>query len=498
MDPASSNSLSSNFVVSLFEDSWNKIWIGTYRGGLTCFDPATKKFKIYRFSETDSTTISDNSVWSICEDSRKNLWLATLTNGLNLFDRQTGKFRRYQSGNSSLCFNYLNYITTDENDNLWICSSNGLIFFNPAQNMSVCYTNNPANANSISDNHISSVFQDSRGLFWVCTGNGLNLMDRKKNTFRSFHESDGLPSNWILRMLEDRNHDLWISTKNGISKIKVNWLRGGDSLAFSFTNYQISDGLQGKEFNENAAVATSKGELMFGGPDGLNSFYPLEIREDAAISNLVFTNLRIFNNIIRPGEKFNNRVLLEKPIFNTEAITLRYRENSFTLDFAALNYFFPERTLYSYKLDGFNNRWIETEGRKNFATYSNLKNGNYTFRLTGTNSDGIWNENEISLKIKILPPVWKSWYAYIFYALLISGFLVFIRFYILYRERMKMKIEQAKIDAEHIHEIDSLKIKFFTNISHELRTPLTLILSPTEHLLSKMKGKPEEKHLKTG
>jgi signal transduction histidine kinase/DNA-binding response OmpR family regulator len=362
--------------------------------------------------------------------------------------------------------------------------------------MSVCYTNNPANTSSISDNHISSVFQDSRGLFWVCTGNGLNLMDRKKNTFRSFHESDGLPSNWVLRMLEDRNHDLWISTMNGISKIKVNWLRGGDSLVFSFISYQISDGLQGKEFNETAAVSTSKGELLFGGPDGLNSFYPLEIKEDAAISNLVFTNLRIFNNIIRPGEKFNNRVLLEKPIFNTETITLRYRENSFTLDFAALNYFFPERTLYSYKLDGFNSRWIETEGRKNFATYSNLKNGNYTFRLTGTNSDGIWNENEISLKIKILPPVWKSWYAYIFYTILISGFLVFIRFYTLYRERMKMKIEQAKIDAEHIHEIDSLKIKFFTNISHELRTPLTLILSPTEQLLLKMKGKPEEKHLK--
>ncbi len=181
-------------------------------------------------------------------------------------------------------------------------------------------------------------------------------------------------------MLEDKNHDLWISTKNGISKMKVSWLRGGDSLVFSFVNYQISDGLQGKEFNETAAASTSKGELLFGGPDGLNSFYPLDIKEDAAESSLVFTNLKIFNTIIRPGEKFNNRVLLENPIFNTEAITLRHSENSFTLDFAALNYFFPERTLYSYMLEGFNKKWIETEGRKNFATYSNLDYGNYTLQ----------------------------------------------------------------------------------------------------------------------
>jgi ligand-binding sensor domain-containing protein/signal transduction histidine kinase/DNA-binding response OmpR family regulator len=495
-DPAKGNSLSSNLVVTVFEDSWKKIWVGTYRGGLSYFDPETKKFTVYRYNGTDSTSVSDNSIWGICEDSRRNLWVATLTNGLNLFDRETGKFKRYVSENSALCFNYLNYLTADKDDNLWLCSSNGLIFFNPLQNISICYTNNPANNSSISDNHISSVFEDSRGLFWVCTGNGLNLMNRYNNTFRSFFETDGLPSNWVLRILEDRNHDLWISTKNGISKLTVSRPERSDSLIFSFKNYRISDGLQGKEFNETAAESTAGGELMFGGPDGLNSFNPLEIKEDTIASDLVFTNLQIFNNIIKAGTKFNNRVLLEKPVFNTKEIKLRYRENSLTIDFAALNYFFPERTLYSYRLEGFNQSWISTEGRKNFATYSNLRNGNYTFRLKGTNSDGIWNKEEISLKIKILPPFWRSWFAYAVYTILGIGILVFIRFFTLYRERMKMRIEQERIEAEHIHEIDSLKIKFFTNISHEFRTPLTLILSPVDQLLSKWKGKPEEKHLR--
>jgi ligand-binding sensor domain-containing protein/signal transduction histidine kinase/DNA-binding response OmpR family regulator len=495
-DPANSNSLCCNNVVSVFEDSQKKVWIGTYRGGLSCFDPANGLFKTYRFSEEDSTTISDNSIWSICEDSRQNLWVATLTNGLNLFERSTGRFRRFQSQNSSLCFNYLNFITTDGSDNLWICSSNGLIFFNPSQNMSVCYTNNPEDKSSISDNHISSVFEDSRGLFWVCTGNGLNLMDRKRNTFRSFYESDGLPSNCVLRMLEDKNHDLWVSTKNGLSRIKVTWLRGGDSLTFSFTNFRMSDGLQGREFNETAAASTSGGELLFGGPEGLNSFYPLEIRQDASSPVIVFTNFRVFNDIIKPGEKFNNRVLLEKPVFNTSEIILRHRENSFTIDFAALNFFFPERTQYLYILEGFNRGWIRTEGRKNFATYSNLDQGTYVFRLRGTNSDGIWSENEISLKIRVLPPLWKTWYAYVFYGLLITGSLGMIRYYTLKSERFRTRMEQERIAAEHVHEIDSLKLKFFTNISHEFRTPLTLIISPVEQMLIKLKGKPEEKHLK--
>jgi len=494
--PGYPGGLSSNFIVSVFEDSEHKIWAGTYLGGLNRLDPETGRFTVYRYNGSDSTSISDNSVWGICEDSKHNLWFATLTNGLNLFDRGTGKFRRYLSENSSLCFNYLNSITADKNDNLWISSSNGLIFFNPRQNISVCYTSAPNNNSSVSDNHISSVFEDSRGFFWVCTGHGLDLMDRKNNSFRAFYESDGLPSACVLRILEDKNHDLWVSTKNGISKLTVSQTERDNSLSFYFKNYTISDGLQGKEYNETAAAVSEKGILYFGGPDGLNRFDPAEIAEDTIPTKLAFTRLRIFNNIISEGEKFNNRIILEKPLFNTTGIKLRHRENSFTIDFAALNYFFPERTEYSYKLEGFNNSWIKTEGRKNFATYSNLNQGNYRFRLRGTNSNGIWNSGEIVLKIRVMPPLWKSWFAYLFYILLGTTILVLLRVFTLKRERTRMRIEQERIEAQHIHEIDSLKLKFFTNISHEFRTPLTLILSPVENLIHVWKGKPEEKNLR--
>jgi ligand-binding sensor domain-containing protein/signal transduction histidine kinase/DNA-binding response OmpR family regulator len=493
--PGVTGSLSSNFIVSVFEDSEHKIWAGTYLGGLNRLDPETGKITVYKYNGSDSTSISDNNIWGICEDSRHNLWFASLTNGLNLFDRKTGKFRRYLSENSSLCFNYLNSVTADKNDNLWISSSNGLIFFNPRQNISVCYTNNPNNNSSVSDNHISSVFEDSRGFFWVCTGNGLDLMDTKNNTFRAFYESDGLPSDCVLRILEDGNHDLWISTKNGISKLTVSQTEKYDTLSFYFKNYIISDGLQGKEYNETAAASTARGILYFGGPDGLNSFNPAEITEDTIETKLVFTRLRIFNNIITAGEKYDKRVLLQKPLFNTNEIKLHHRENSFTIDFAALNYFFPERTEYAFRLEGFNNSWIKTEGRKNFANYSNLNQGNYKFRLRGTNSSGKWNNEEIVLKIRIMPPIWKSWYAYLLYILFGAATLILLRVYTLNRERTRMRIEQERIEAQHTHEIDSLKLKFFTNISHEFRTPLTLILSPIEDLINKWKGKPEEKNL---
>ena len=404
--PGKSNSLSSNIIVSVFVDSDRKIWIGTYLGGLNCLDPITGKITVFRHNDSDSTSLSDDRVWSICEDSRKNIWIATLTNGLNLFDRKTGGFKRFNTQNSSICFNFINSIAIDENNNLWISSAHGLIYFDPIQNISKCYNNNPETTTSISDDHVISTFKDSRGLFWVCTNNGLNLMNRETGDFRVFKEADGLPSDHVFRVEEDNSSNLWISTKNGISKLIVRKTNKEDVLSYQFKNYGISDGLQGKEFTETASLETRDGELWFGGPDGLNAFYPLEIKEDSSLSKIVISDIRIDNEIIKSGEAINGRILFKKPVFNTDKIVLKYKENSFTIDFVALNYFFPAKNKYAYTLEGFSDKWIVTEGRENFATFSNIQNGNYTFKVKGTNSDGIWNETPKTLVIRVLPPFW--------------------------------------------------------------------------------------------
>jgi len=488
--------LSSNIIVSVFEDSENQIWIGTYFGGLNCLDPVTGKIKVYHHNDSDSSTLSDDRIWSICEDSKKNIWVATLTSGLNMFDRKTGKFKRINTQNSPICFNYINSVTTDKYDNLWISSAHGLIYYNPVLNTSKCYYNNPQDPASISDNHVISTFKDSRGFFWICTNNGLDLMNLKNDSFRVLREADGLPSKRVFRIEEDKDSNLWISTKNGLSKLKIKRTVGPDSLSFDFVNYGMSDGLQGKEFNETAACETHDGELWFGGPDGLNAFYPLEIMEDSSSSKVVISDIRIDNKVVKYGEFINGRVLFEKPIFNTDKIVLKFPENSFTIDFVALNYFFPGKNRYTYTLEGSNDKWITTDGKENFATFTNIRSGTYTFKVKGTNSDGIWNNTPVILKIRVLPPFWASWYAYVLYFIIISSLLLFLRFLILTRERMKTELEQEYIESQHIHEIDSMKIKFFTNISHEFRTPLSLIFSPAEKLMDQLKNKPEEKYLR--
>jgi len=494
LNNSSKNSLSSNIIVSLFFDHDNKLWIGTYFGGLDKYDPKTGRFTVYKHKPEDSTSISDDRIYGICEDGRNNLWSGTLGSGLNLFEPQTGKFNCLNMSNSAICFDIITSIYCDKNKNMWISTDNGLSFYDKTAKTFKTFQSQRDNRNSISDNNVVNCFEDSRSFFWICTKNGLNLYDRGNNLFRHFTTEDGLPSNSLHGIAEDKNQNLWISSKNGLSKLEINNVQDINGFDFKFTNYGVTDGLQGKEFNRSSALCTTDGELFFGGPDGLNAFYPEEIKNDTAMAKMIFRDFRIFNKSIQYGQKYNDRVLLEKPIFNTDKIELKYKENSFTIEFIALNYFFPDKNIYSYKLDGFNQQWIITEGKKNSATYTNLNNGTYTFRAKELK--GNLSGKEISLIIVVLPPFWKSWIAYMIYAILISLVFLLLRHLILVREGINMHIEQERVEAQHIHEIDSLKIKFFTNISHEFRTPLTLIMAPLEKLLFALKEKPEEKYLR--
>ena len=492
-NPLSFNTLSSNIIVSLFRDHENKVWIGTYFGGLNMLDPITGKFIVYKNKTGDSTSISDDRIYGICEDAQDYLWAGTLGSGLNRLNRETGKFVRINSRNSPICNDYIASLYRDKEKKLWISTTSGLSGYDKHLKSFSCMQNQPSDFKSIINNDVTTCLEDSRGFFWVGTNNGLNILNRSDNSFRHFTIANGLPSNSIHGIVEDKNNNIWISTKNGISKIELKNIQNINHFDATFTNYNISDGLQGKEFNPSSAICTSDGEIFFGGPDGLNAFYPNEIKEDDKSAKMIFRDFRIFNKSIPHGLIYNDRVLLEKPIFNTKEIELKYSENSFTIEFIALNYFFPAKNNYAYKLDGFNNQWITTDGKTNSATYTNLNNGTYTFRVREVKGKSIGDE--ISMKIVVLPPFWKSWMAYLIYAILIFLILILLRQLILVRERINMRIEHERLENQHLHEIDSLKIKFFTNISHEFRTPLTLIMAPVEKLLAELSDKPQAKYL---
>ena len=478
------NSIGNDVIVSLWIDHQQKLWIGSYFGGLDCFDGKT--FTHYRHNPDDNASLSDDRVWEIFEDSHNTLWVGTLAGGLNKMDRDKKIFYHYKNipgDNNSIHGNYIAALLEDRGRNIWIGTSNGIEVLEKQTGRFRYYGAVPGDTSSLSNNNTISLLEDSRGLIWVGTRDGLNVFNKDRKNFNAFHTGQGLPSNTIENILEDGQHRLWVSTPNGISCIQVTENGGKGPVDIRCRNYDALDGLQGTEFNENAALKTRKGELIFGGANGFNIFHPENIMPDKAIPALVFTDFQVFNHSVGIGEKVNGRVVLTRAISRTDSIELRYDDNVLAIEFAALNYSHTEKNQYAYMLENFNKKWLLTDGNTRKATYTNLDPGDYVFRVKAASDGGEWNENGIALHIRILPPFWRTPLAYVLYVLLLVGILWFARQLVLQRAHMRFEIEQQRQEAMRMHELDMMKIKFFTNVSHEFRTPLSLILAPLDKML---------------
>jgi len=325
--------------------------------------------------------------------------------------------------------------------------------------------------------------QDSRGLIWVSTHEGISIYDYKTGHFTSISKQDGLPDNTVIDMQEYDANNVWVSTPNGLSNIIVD--RSGPKLKFRFVNYSETEGLQGLEFTENSSLKTREGELLFGGGNGFNMFKPADIYQNKNQPDLIFTDFQVFNQGVGVGEKINGRVLLPQSITRTKDITLNYDDNVFSIEFAALNYFNPGKVKYQYMMEGFDHNWINVDNKIRTAPYTNLDAGGYTFRVRATDNDN-WNDKELTLRITILPPFWKTTWAYILYAAVIIGLLLYLRKRGIDKIRQQFSIEKEREEAQRMHELDLMKIKFFTNVSHEFRTPLSLIMAPVDKILKQI------------
>ncbi len=486
--PANTNSLSSNVIVSLFIDHEKKLWIGTFLGGLDSFDG--KSFTHYKHNPADGGSLSNDNVWEILEDSQHNLWIGTLNGGLDLFDSKRKIFLHYKSGEgNALKSNAIFALLEDRNKNLWIGTTNGIDLLEKKTGRFVHYAQDNNKKGSLSNNNVLSLLEDHDGLIWIGTQEGLNFFDPQKNEFKTFRREDGLPHNTILTLLEDEEGHLWIGTPSGLSNLVI----GKMPNEFTFRNYDELDGLQGREFNDNAALKLRSKELVFGGANGFNVFDPQKIRFNKTIPKVVLTDFDVFNKEVTIGQEVEGDVLLNKSISETAKIKLKHRDNVFSIEFAALNFLHPQKNKYKYKLEGFDKDWVAADGSSRRVTYTNLNPGDYTFRVIASNNDGYWNEEGATLAITILPPFWKSSTAMFIYVMLIIGGLVLSQQIILQRERMKVRLEQEHQEAQRMKELDMMKTKFFTNVSHEFRTPLSLILTPIEKIL-KNAGDEEQKN----
>jgi ligand-binding sensor domain-containing protein/signal transduction histidine kinase/CheY-like chemotaxis protein/AraC-like DNA-binding protein len=469
-DPRDPGSLNSNTIKVIFKDSKGQIWVGVYEGGLELFNPATGKFRHYTNDPTNPRTISYGYVTCITEDKKGRLWVGTSSMGLNLFDPDTQTFTRYTDEPSSalrLTNNYVQVVYVDSKNNLWIGTADGLNLLADGSNKFKYFKKDtPGNRCSI-----NCIREDRLGNIWIGTyRDGLSLFNAKRGSFTNYTKANGLTSNNVIDILEDNEGYLWLSTDQGLSKF--------DIRKKSFKTYNIIDGLAANQFNYNSAYKDNNGKLYFGSYSGLVTFTPKDIRENTHVPPVVFSGLKLFNQMVSVGGKDG---LLEQDINFTKEITFSASQNIFSIEFAALNYIKPERNRYAYKLQGFEKNWNYVNNP--IATYTNLPSGHYTLLIKGSNNDGYWNNTPSKLAIRVLPPLWFTWWAYLFYTVVSVGILYFINRFFHRQERLKTDLYYEQLNNERQQELYQMKLDFFTRISHELRTPLTLIYGPLGKLI---------------
>ncbi len=480
-NPLDPNSLSNNVIVDIFLDHKDDLWIGTYMGGLNRFDG--NRFIHYFNDPQNPSSVSNNQIWSIFEDSDRNLFIGTLGSGLDIYDSRNDAFVHNSAGSSvnSVHSNFVMAISENIDKNIWLATSNGVDFLEKSSGKFI-QLYSKTDSSGLSSNTALDVFCDSRGWVWIATREGLNIYNPKTDKIRVLNEKHGLPDNNILTVLEDNSGNIWLGTPQGLCNLIINE-EGGSDFSYIIKIYDEKDGLHGKEFNEHAALKTRKGELVFGGVDGFSIIKPENLSPVVDFPKIVFTGFEVQNKSVETGQEINKRVLLQKSLNFIDGIKLKYFEKTFSVSFAALNYFKPEKTQYHYKLEGFDNDWISARSNSRKITYTNLHPGEYVFKVYASDIDNSLKSGEIHLNISVLPPFWKTKWALALY--LTVFFLAF--FYtlqsIIKRERNKFLIQQERMETAKIHEMDMLKLKFFTNVSHEFRTPLTLILSPLERII---------------
>jgi len=479
-DPNDPKSLVGDVIVDLIIDHDGVLWIGTYLNGLGSFDG--KEFSNYSFTSEGENGIPGPSIWKLFEDSQHNIWIGTLRSGVSVLDPSRENFQNHSAGSAPYYINnqYITGFTEDSAGNIWVAGGSGLNVLNPETGHYAFYSD--SQDIGLQDSKISEIFTDNQNVLWVATLSGLHYFNTKDSSFVHWGENDGLPTDYLVDMLEDDQGNLWISSQSGISYAEVD--RSANPFRITFQNFDQKDGLQASLFNKNAALKTSKSEFIFGGPNGYNIFKSENFAFERNNPPVLFTDFQLFNEEVKIGDNIGNRVLLPQSLENMEKLVLRHDENIFSIGFSALNYLYPEKNRYRYKLLGFNEDWIYLNDDLAKVTFTNLDPGYYTLVVQpGTVLDG-WSPNEYTLQIEILGPFWKTPIAYILYFLFCVAIVLYFRNQLLTRQREKFDLEEAEREAKRVQDLDRLKTKFFTNLSHEFRTPLSLILTPTDHLIS--------------
>jgi ligand-binding sensor domain-containing protein/signal transduction histidine kinase/DNA-binding response OmpR family regulator len=520
-------SISGNAIHEICKDHYGNLWVGTEDGGLNKMDLSLNTFVTYKPTGA-KTSIAYHNIHGLLADG-DSLWVGTFMHGLDIMNIKTGKVVRHFSAGPGIhdlkndfivtiyktrsgdiligtwkgLFRYnrqsdnfsplpffqgpIQSLWEDEQATLWVCTQGrGVLYYNPIKKTSGSLQYDANDSNSLCDNHVNGVMEDSKNNLWFATEGGLCKYEKNKKLFTRYTTKNGMPDNLIFRILEDDKNNLFVSTSRGL--VSLNPTNG------DIRTYTRSDGLLSDQFNYNSAYKDEDGRMFFGSVKGLISFKPDEFIKNARIPPVYITGFQVNNSELAVNSKGSP---LKESIIYTKHISLTYDQSTFSIDFAALSYTVPEMNEYSYKMESLDKDWTFLKNNRK-VYYTKLPPGDYKFKVKGSNSSGIWNNNEASLDITIYPPYWQSIWAYLLYTSIVLAISYAIIKGYLNRivEKNRRRFEMLEIEKER--EIYHSKIEFFTNIAHEIRTPLTLIKMPLDKLMKKLNNNSEIKYnLKT-
>lgn len=427
-DPTDPRSLPADDVQALYRDSKNRLWAGFRGGGLAQVERSAQGIRCTNHAKRDAPgALNANTVHTITESSDGLLWIGTAGGGLCSFDAETERFTCYPptSDDRGPSHPYVYCILEDADAHLWLGTpTGGLNFFDRKSGRFVVLKNDVRDNNSLSSDFVLCLHRDGNDL-WIGTISGLNHLridnDLAGNLlatgpaaarFTHYGRDHGLPNEVVYGILPSADGTLWLSTNRGLAEFDPKAGRVIRSLS-------QEDGLQHDEFNQNAFLRTAAGELFFGGVDGLNWFTPADLLPNAKIPPVHFTRF-LLNNEPVPlvSDSTGAAFTLQHAIHAIPSLDLSWRDKVIGFEFAVLNYIAPQKNNYRYKLEGFDADWVDA-GARNSITYTNLDPGEYVLRVQGSNNDGLWNEQGASLTLRISTPPWRTWYAYLFYALVL-------------------------------------------------------------------------------
>ena len=414
-DPADAQSLSPGAVLALYGDWAGRIWAGTDESGLDCYDPKAGRFDHYVSDPANPATLSNNRIYTIHPDRDEPsiLWIGT-HRGLNRLDTRTRRFIRYlhdATDGASLSGNIVTALFDGGSGSLWVGTRSGLNRLDKSTGKFERHLGdiNAEMGTGPNDNFVNCLYEDGSGTLWAGTNSGLNRFDPARNKWTYILTQHGLPGAMVCGILEDASGRLWLSTNRGLARYSAG--------TGQFTTFGPHDGLQGDQFHPGVYLKSADGRMHFGGVNGFNSFRPEEVKENPYIPPLAWMAFT------RNGQD----VKLKTPLSQTRSLKLSSRFDSYAFEFAALCYSTPELNRFAYALEPRDKEWISL-GTTHTISLFRLEPGEYKLRVKGSNPDGVWNEKEIVIAIRCVPPMWRTnWFLALILLFAGSGAAIVVR-----------------------------------------------------------------------